>query len=141
MCTLVVVEGVSNLVHYEVAVLEVTEQTVVDFDADVVFVLFQTKTAEVEVLHPVVVELHYHCLDVLVLDYLAQFQPARPKTRKGIQYLNEYSTSLLQSLLFLQHQAVQVQVDIGQGTSLISQSQISLEHLQLRVGWGSAASL
>lgn len=46
-----------DLVHDEVAILEVAEQSVVDFDADVVLVLLQTETAEEEVLHPMIVQL------------------------------------------------------------------------------------
>ncbi len=47
------------LVHYEIAVLEVAEQSVVDFDADVVLVLLQAEAAEEEIFHPVVIEFRY----------------------------------------------------------------------------------
>lgn len=59
--TLVVVEAVGDLVHDEVAVLEVAEQPVIDLDTDVVLVFLQAEAAEKEVLHPVVVQLRYHC--------------------------------------------------------------------------------
>lgn len=51
--------------------------------------------------------------DVLVLDYLAQLQPARPKTREVVQNLYEYPTGLVSPLLLLQNQPVQVQVYIA----------------------------
>jgi hypothetical protein len=57
---LVVVERVGDLVHYEVRVLEVAEQAVVDFDADVVLVLLQAEAAEEEVLHPMIINLCNH---------------------------------------------------------------------------------
>ena len=57
MITLVVVEGVCDLIHDEVGVPEEAVDAVVEVDADVILVLLQAEVSEVEVLQPVIVQL------------------------------------------------------------------------------------
>ena len=51
-----VVEGVSNLVHDEVGVLEEAEHTIIKFNAHIIFILFKAEGTDEEVLHPVIIE-------------------------------------------------------------------------------------
>ena len=53
--TLVVVEGVCDLVHDEVGMPEKTMYAVVEVDTNIVLVLLQAEMAEVEVFQPVVI--------------------------------------------------------------------------------------
>jgi hypothetical protein len=55
--TLVVVEGVGDLVHDEVGMPEEAMNAVVKINADIVLVFLKTEMAEVEVFQPVVVQL------------------------------------------------------------------------------------
>jgi len=58
---LVVVEGVSNLIHDEVRVPEETMDSIVQINADIVFVFLEAEVAEEEVFEPMVIELHCYC--------------------------------------------------------------------------------
>lgn len=57
MRTLVVVEGVGDLVHHVVRVLEEAEDPVVELDAHVIPVLLQAERTEIQILQPVLAQL------------------------------------------------------------------------------------
>ena len=53
-CTLVVVEGMGNLVHDVVGVFEEAKNTIVKFNAHIITILLQTERTEVEVFQPMI---------------------------------------------------------------------------------------
>lgn len=54
--TLVIVEGMSDLVDQKLRVFEKTHQSVIDIDADDVFVFFEREAGEIKVLHPMIIK-------------------------------------------------------------------------------------
>jgi hypothetical protein len=68
-----------DLVHDKVGVLEEAQDAIVEFDANVVAILFHAERAENKVLHPMVVNLLDDGYEVLGLDDLAQLDPGRPE--------------------------------------------------------------
>lgn len=57
MTTLIVVEGVGYLVHDVVGMLKEAQDSIVQLDAHVVPILFETEGTEIEILEPVVAQL------------------------------------------------------------------------------------
>ena len=51
---------------------------------------------------------------VLRLDKSAELQPRWPKARQSVEHVDERVLSLLIALLFLQNQALKIQVDVAQ---------------------------
>lgn len=59
--TLVIVEGVGDLVHNEVGVPEKAMDAVVEVDANIILVLLEAEMPKIEVFEPVIVQLCRNC--------------------------------------------------------------------------------
>jgi hypothetical protein len=70
---LVIVEGMSYLVHDEITVFEVAKQPIIDFYTDVIFIFLETETAEEEILHPMVANFSYNCFLSFFISTISSF--------------------------------------------------------------------
>ena len=62
---MIVIERMSNLVHYEVRIFEKAKHSVVQFDAHIVLVLLKTERTEKKILHPMI--LYFRDYGILTL--------------------------------------------------------------------------
>lgn len=53
---MIIVERMSYLVNQKLRVFEKTHQTVIDIDADDIFVFLEGETGKIKILHPMVIE-------------------------------------------------------------------------------------
>lgn len=70
---MIVVEGMGDLIHDEVRILEKAQHSIIEFDTHVIFVLFQAERAEKEIFHPVIVQLFDEAIQIFRLDDPAEF--------------------------------------------------------------------
>ena len=79
---MVVVERMCDLVHDKVRVLEEAQDPIIEFNTNVITILFHTKRTKNKVLHPVVIDLLDYRCEVLGLDDLAELDPCGPQKRE-----------------------------------------------------------
>lgn len=106
-----------DLVHDEIGMPEEAMNPVVEVDADIVLVFLQAEVPEVEIFQPVIIQLHCDCrlnkgkgYEVLRFDDFAELQPTGPVIGEIIERFNEDLSGLLRALLFVQDEAVKVEI-------------------------------